>query len=122
MELDITHMIKDSDDMPLLSGSIAELGNSAAAITWRNSVAYGKAHPLLTDEAARDEARRYFADFGAWDADEIASWSDAELDGLVTQYIAGSIREMESLGDRYEQECGNVYRGDDGRWYFYLGS
>lgn len=39
MELDITHMITDADDMPMLSGSRAELGQDAGSITWNNSKA-----------------------------------------------------------------------------------
>jgi hypothetical protein len=128
MELDITHMIDDSDKMPTLSGSRAELGNNAGKITWRNSLAYGKAHPLLKTDADKDEARKYFKGFGAWSKEEIAAWSDDELQALVCQYIAGDIREMESA-DSYEEYQkgaeagrygGRLYKGDDGRFYFSL--
>ena len=129
MELDVTHMMDDSDDMPTLSGSIAELGNGAAKFTWNNSKAYAANHPLLSDEAARDEARQYFKGFGAWSEDEIAAWSELELNALVCQYIAGDIREMERFDsdEAYQaaaesgQVSGHLSKGDDGRWYFYLG-
>lgn len=129
MEIDVTHMIEDADDMPTLSGSVAELGKDAGKITWANSLEYAKAHPLLADDDARDEARGYFKGFGAWSKEEIAAWSDAELEALVSQYIAGSIREMEAFDtdDEYAEASregrvsGCLYKGDNGRWYFYLG-
>ncbi len=42
MEIDITHMMEDSDDMPMLSGSVCELGDNAGRMTWNNSVKYAK--------------------------------------------------------------------------------
>jgi len=129
MELDVTHMIEDADDMPILSGSMAELGSNAATITWNNSKAYAETHRLLTDDDMRDKARAYFKGFGAWSAEEIAAWSDLELDALVTQEVAANIREME----RFESDedylaaaeqgtvSGSLYKGDDGRWYAYIG-
>jgi hypothetical protein len=50
MELNVTHMVDNADDMPLLSGSQAELGKHAGKITWQNSVAYGRISPLLTTD------------------------------------------------------------------------
>lgn len=124
MELDITHMM--DDDMFELSGSIAERGANAGAETWANSIEYAKAHPLLKDDEEREEARRFFKGFGAWDEEKIAAWSDVELEALVSQYIAGSIRETEGY-DSFEEyqeanDGGNcIYKGDDGRWYAYIG-
>jgi hypothetical protein len=129
MELDVTHMVKASDEMPMLSGSIAELGQNAGSFTWNNSVEYGRHNPLLSDETALDAARDFFKGFGAWTDDEIAGWSNADLQGLVCQFVAGDIREMESA-DSYEEYqegaergtySGRLYKGDDGSWYFYLG-
>ena len=129
MELDITHMVDDCDDMPTLSGSQAELGPDAGKITWNNSLAYAAKHLLLTDEAMRENARRYFKGFGAWSADEMAAWSDAYLNALVTQEIASRIREMEHFDSDEEyqkaaeqgQVSGMIYKGDNGRWYAYIG-
>ncbi len=134
MELDITHMIEASDAMPMLSGSCAELGQEAGKITWNNSLEYAKAHPLLADDDAREEARQYFAQFGAWTEDEIEAWSNDELEALVSQYIAGDIRELEMFDTHEEYQeaakrgevSGNIYMAGDENggehWYFYLGS
>jgi hypothetical protein len=46
MEIDVTHMIAGKDDMPILSGSVMELGDDAGTITWNNSKAYGAERPL----------------------------------------------------------------------------
>jgi hypothetical protein len=75
-ELDVTHMIDDADDYPVMSGSIAELGSNASKITWNNSVAYGRNRPLLTTDELRDAARSHFREYGAWTQDEIAAWSE----------------------------------------------
>lgn len=129
MELDVTHMVEAADDMPMLSGSAMELGQDAGRITWNNSVAFGREHPLLATDDMRDEARAHFREYGAWSEEEIAAWSEEELQGIMCQDVAAAIREMEH-DDTYEdylERCeqgscsGRLYRGDDGRWYFYLG-
>jgi len=130
MELDVTHMVDDSDHMPLLSGSRAELGDNASKITWNNSITYGTDHPLLATDEAREAARDHFADYGAWSREEIDAWSEEELQAITCQEAASAIREMEHA-DSYEdfmegveagRYSGRLYRGNDGRWYLYLGS
>jgi hypothetical protein len=129
MELDVTHMVNDADNMPMLSGSRAELGQDAGAITWNNSKAYAAENLLLTDDTARQQARDFFKGFGAWSEEEIAAWTDLDLEALVCQFIAGDIREMEGYETETEyreaseqgQVSGHLYTGDNGRWYFYLG-
>lgn len=130
MELDVTHMVTDADSMIELSGSRAEHGQDAGSITWNNATNYGWEHPLLTNVAMLDAARTYFKGFGAWSEEEIAAWSDAELQALACQDVANAIREMEVAEDYedYLRLCeqgtcsGSLYKGDNGRWYFYMGS
>lgn len=85
---------------------------------------------LKTDEE-RDAARAHMREYGAWDAEEIAAWSEDELQGIIVQDVASAIREMEVAGGdyaEYERLCeegtcsGRLSRGDNGRWYFYLGT
>lgn len=129
-EIDVTHMVEDCDNMVSLSGSRAEWGQDAGKFTWNNSVEYGKERPLLTTEDERDEARQHFREYGAWSEDEIAAWSEDELQGITCQDVAAAIREMESAEDYadYVKGCergtysSHLYKGDNGRWYFYLGS
>jgi hypothetical protein len=130
MEIDVTHMVEDRDIMFELSGSKMEHGQDAGRITWNNSVEYGKDKPLLATEEAKEIARAHFREYGAWSKEEIAAWSDEHLQAITVQDVAAGIREMEVADtyEEYQQLCedgtcsGRVYRGDGGRWYFYLGS
>lgn len=130
MEIDVTHMVADADNMVSLSGSRMEHGQDAGRITWDNSKAYGADHPLLTTDEMRDAARAHFREYGAWDAEEIAAWSEDELQAITCQDVAAAVREMEIAedADDYARLCeegtlsGRLYRGDAGRWYFYLGT
>ena len=135
MEIDVTHMVEDADSMIALSGSRAEHGQDAGRITWNNSINYGKDRPLLTSDEMRDAARAHFREYGAWSQEEIDAWSEEELQGITCQDVAAAIREMEVCGTgedfdaaEYERLCevgtlsGKLFRGDSGRWYFYLGT
>lgn len=128
MELDITHMINDSENMCMLSGSVNELGNSAAKLTWSNSIVYSTHHPLLIDRDAINEAKRYFETFGAWSKEELTEMSDTEIQALTIQCVAGDIREMEGYTfEEYQkasengQVSGRITKGDNGKFYYYLG-
>ena len=128
MEIDVTCMVKDADKMRFLSGSVAELGNNAGSITWNNSKDYASAHPLLRDDQIED-AKDYFAQYGAWSKLEIEAWSAHEVQALLTQEVASCIREMTNYDteEDYQQavEKGqvsqNLYQGDNGAWYYYMG-
>lgn len=130
MELDITHMVEDAESMVELSGSRMEHGANAGRITWNNSKEYGAAHPLLTNDEMREAARSHFRGYGAWSEAEIAAWSEDDLQAITCQEAAAQIREMEVAGGdpaEYERLCeagtlsGRVYKGDDSRWYLYIG-
>lgn len=130
MEIDVTHMVEDADSMFNLSGSRAEHGQDAGELTWNNSVAYGHDRPLLTSDAMRDAARAHMKEYGAWSEDEIAAWSEDELQGIICQDVACAIREMEVAEDydAYVKLCeagtcsSRLFKGDNERWYFGLGS
>lgn len=126
MEIEVTNMVNDSDYMPYLSGSVAELGDRAGALTWDNSQDYAKQSPLLKPEQC-DEAREYFASMGF--GDDARGWSDAEVQAAMIQDVASAIREMEDYSS-YEsyteaQESGqvssNLFQSSDGRWFYYVG-
>lgn len=130
MEINITHMVNDADEMPMLSGSAFELGDNAGTLTWNNSQDYAKAHPLLSTPEQIQEAREYFREFGAWSKEEIEAWSEAEVQALIVQDIASSIREMEAYDtwEHYQdasekgQAAGRIDKDDDNQFYFYMGS
>jgi len=128
MEIDIT--ILKEQDCQILSGSIAELGENAGPYTWNNNLELAEEYPLVTD-ANRQEIRDHFGEYGAWDDEEIANWSDQELAALVLQEGAAEMREFEELceGDWAEydrlssegQISGRLSQGSDGKIYIYIG-
>lgn len=117
-------MINDSDTMPTLSGSINELGSNAASYTWNNSKDYAANNPLLKTKDEISYARKYLLSLGAsWTEEELSP--EIEVQALITQLIAGDIREYlnyESY-EEYEQASHNgqvsglIFKNDD--QYFY---
>lgn len=130
MELDVTHMVEDADNMIALSGSRAEHGENASRITWANSMLYGHIYPLLKTDDERDAARAHFKEYGAWTADEIDKWSEDELQGMACQEVAAQIRQMACATDYEDYQrlseagivSGRLHRDDHGKWFCYFGS
>jgi hypothetical protein len=131
LELDITHMIEDSDRMYYLSGSRMEHGDNAGQITWDNSKDYAEEHPLLKDDQI-ETARDYFKEYGAWSDEERSQWSPIEVQALVIQSVAADIREMEHYSSILEWRraskngacSSNIFYARDEnkqrRWYYSL--
>lgn len=90
--VNVTCLVTDLDPAEL-SGSVAERGPNAGPETWTNALDASDALTIEDPAAVRD----FFADFGAWDDEEIAAWTPAELAALVLQYAAGDLREVQSL-------------------------
>lgn len=126
-ELDITHLVEDSDSMIDYSASHRELGENAGRITWQNAVESATDSPLVTDPDQLQECRDYFAEFGAWAEEDLAAMSDEEINALLLQFIAGAIRERQhyvdsdEMDDYEERLGGRIYQGDDGRHYYHVG-
>lgn len=128
MEINVTLIL--AQDCKHLSASQAELGPYAGEITWKNCLALATGNPIVTDEN-RDDVRDHFRKCGAWDREEIESWTDIELSALVWQEAAASCREFREYakGDlaRYRElseagsVCGRFWITDDGQAIFYLG-
>ncbi len=137
MEIDITRFVKTVEPCEF-SASKMEFGDNAAKITWENAKREASESPLIT-ENDREDFERWASEFGAWNKEEIEAWSMDECNALLIQYISHDLRELESLcysdDDEYGIDWeharglsddgvigGNVYKGDDGRLYFYMGS
>jgi hypothetical protein len=131
MEINITSFVTNQDPYEY-SASRCELGENAASITWNNALA---ADTLLTTPEQIEALREYVKGFGAWSREEIAAWSDKQCNALFVQLISGDLREAgfdnveldEFDWQEYEerQQAGsissNVFRGNDGQVYYYLG-
>jgi hypothetical protein len=133
VEINITKFFDEAEPFEY-SASMFERGANAGPETWASALeaATTREWPLLNHESEYEALRDWFAEFGAWEEEEIAAWSNAEIEALLIQLISGDIREMESLcGDDWEEyerlseagTCGGrMYRGDNGQIYFYVGS
>ena len=135
MEIDITSFFESADAFEF-SASRAERGQNAGPETWANALEEGASSPLLTTEAQLEALRSHMRGYGAWEKSEIEAWSPTECNALFIQLISGDMREsgldqIEIDDDKawrdYEKGAedgrysGSIYRGDDGRVYYYLG-
>ncbi len=133
MEINITRFFNEAYPSDY-SASVAEIGNNAGADTWRAACDDSADYMMLDDDDKRQAFREYVKGFGAWDDEEIAEWSDIELNALLLQMISGEIREFRELADSDWQQwqelaergqvTGNLYSGSlstDGKVYYYIG-
>jgi hypothetical protein len=116
MEINITKLVK-ANNPQLYSASIAEIGNNAGPLTWNRALSDGMDLVGITDPDQLEELREYFAAFGAWDEDEINTWTIQKMNALLLQDIAGTIRE----NGLNNPEFNSVFQDDDGEWYYYVG-
>jgi hypothetical protein len=130
MEINITSFFNNARHADY-SASVAEIGDNAGTITWRNALEDSPKWNLLDTEEKRDAFREYVKGFGAWSDDEIAGWSNVELNALFVQFVAGDVREgferdADNLWENYYTLCeegrvsGNLFRDDNGQIYYYL--
>ena len=119
------------------SASAAEIGADAGRATWGAACDDSDDYPeLLATDEAREAFRAFVRDSGGWTHDEINAWSDSELRALLIQWISGDAREAfphaRTAADvtpehwaEYESDdsaCHRLFRADDGRVFFYIGS
>lgn len=132
MQIDITTLSEMSAFG--LSHSIAEGGMNAGKNTWENSKAEAERNPVLNTPEKIQAMRDYARSFGAWSDEEINAWSDTEINALLLQMIAADCRELgaDCLAEIDWEEAeemqsegrapSNLFRGDNGKIYFYLGN
>lgn len=129
MEIIVTKYVVDHENAKYYSASQAELGEDAGKITWENALDRVEEEPLVTTEEEIQECKDYLKSFGAWDAEEIAAWSDQEVNALMLQEISGCIREMKAFKSykQYEKAAergtvsGRLFKS--GReWFYYVGN
>ena len=131
MQINITRFFKEADAFDI-SRSQAEAGKNAGPESWVNAMAEAAESPMLTTPEQLDALRDHVKGFGAWDADEIAAWSDEECNALFIQRVAGDMREAGLDSDPDEEAWqahesnengrGTISRGTDGEMYYYLGN
>lgn len=92
MELNITRPF-GAAGMIDYSASAAEIVQDAGAVTWKAACDDSAEYMMLDTEEKRVAFREHVAGFGAWEPEEVTRWSDAELNALLLQMIAGDVRE-----------------------------
>jgi hypothetical protein len=132
MQIEITTLLEM--DCFTLSHSAYEGGENAGQNTWNASKKEAENTPLLNTPEKLQAMRDFARESGGWNQEEIAEWSDNELNALFLQWIAGDVREFgaDSLDEIDWEEAekmqskgqapSNIFKGDDGRIYFYLGN
>ncbi len=133
MELNITHLFtEESPFSPFdCSNNRATLGDNAGQLTWQASCETAAQITLLDTDDKRQEFRDWVKEFGAWSVEEIAAWSDTELNALLLQFIAGDVREAFGDSDVSEWDwadyevraergsiSSNLFKADDGSIYY----
>jgi hypothetical protein len=130
MDVDITRFVRaNRGDMDRYSDSIGRSGlQDIGRITWRNALdAMASESDWLTTDL--DALRNHFADYGAWEREELAAMSGTELNALLVQFVAGDWQEREDARERgraelraWEEGFGGRLTGGRGRWYYYVGT
>ena len=92
LEIDVSFLLED--EASNYSASRAELGDNAGKITWNNALDASDKITLTPEEI--QEAKDYIRTWGAWDDEEIDSWTDVETKALIIQSAAGDYRELEN--------------------------
>lgn len=90
MEIKITNFFNDAEPSDF-AASRMELGDDAGRITWANACAHTP--PLLSDEEELEAMRCWAKASGGWDAEEIAAWTDTEVNALFVQLVSSVMRE-----------------------------
>jgi hypothetical protein len=134
MEIDTTDFFNNRDPSDF-SASRAEAGKNAPSLTWAAALAEAADSPLLQTEDQIEALRDHMRGYGAWEPEEIDAWDAAHCNALFIQLVAGDIRDagISDASDEKEwadyqkrakngQCSGAIYRGDNGRVYYYLGN
>ena len=102
LEIDVSFLLEcDASDF---SASQFERGPNAGKITWANACEACHLINLTPEEILA--AKEYIKTWGAWEDDEIDSWSEGETKALIVQYAAGGYREAEFC--QLMDEDGNI--------------
>lgn len=132
MEIDIT-TLSDMNAFPPFHSAM-EGGPDAGRNAWQAAKEIAQEKFILNTPEKLAAMREFAAESGGWTREEIADWPDSEVNALFLQWIAGDVRELgaDSLAEidwneaEEQQSAGqaasNLFRGDDGKIYFYLGN
>ena len=98
------------------SNNAATLGESCGRLTWENALRIaekGNAWCLTPVPDACEGMQEWARETGAWDAEEIAKWSDAECLALFVQNVASELRDHLDVDNSDLEECVAKYAATD---------
>jgi len=101
-----------------------ERGNYAGKGSYSHAVKTTEEFSVVNAET-RATLEEFFAEFGAWDMEEIQEWSDAELNGVCLQLIASDYKEWVYAQENDCEDGGRFYDASqttDGEYYYYFGN
>ena len=128
MEINITQLV--NEDLFQFSHSRAEGGQNAGENTWQ--AAMNGPRPLLDSEEKLQAMREWARSSGGWTKEEIAEWSENEIQALFLQLVSGDVREAgadcleEIEWGEYQNESergrvsGRLYKSGD-EYFIYIG-
>tara|TARA_R110000787_G_scaffold259267_1_gene364585 strand:+ start:138 stop:491 length:354 start_codon:yes stop_codon:yes gene_type:complete len=95
-----------------------------AQVTWENAKDEWELDNRIINKTHVEELRDHFAEYGAWEREEIEAWDLSELNALVIQEIAGDIFEHgePSKDEPKDDEWRKIFYGTDNQFYIYLGN
>lgn len=113
LEIDITSLL-ENNQFPL-SHSVAEGGDMAGKNTWQAALSQAEETPLLDSEEKLEAMREFALSSGGWDAEEIAAWTDQEVNALFLQWIAGDVRQCPAKleGVIFEEREGQFWHSSE---------
>lgn len=111
MEINITRFYNEAAPMDY-SASVAEIGPDAGPSTWRAALDDAPDYNMLDTDDKREAFRTYVKSFGAWEDEEIAAWTDLDLNALFIQMVSGDMR---------NNEAERIFVGDDKQVYYSIG-
>lgn len=98
MEINITRFFNEACPRDY-SASVAEIGKDAGIATWSAACEDSADYMMLDTEEKREAYRDHARGYGGWEDEEIASWSDVELNALFIQDISAELREFRELAN-----------------------
>lgn len=95
MEIKITQLFNIIFEYGLMdfSASVAEIGSNAGPETWQNANEFVKYEKIVFNAEQIQAIKHHFAQYGAWENDEITNWSNDETIALLVQEISAQLRE-----------------------------
>ena len=138
MEIDVTDIVAEMTPLTARAVSGGWWGadpdpDSRKHRAWQEALRLASKHPVLNHREDQAAMRAHLRGFGAWEEEELADMTTEVLMALLVQLIAGDMYEGELHAEsteedwaRYEQDGHdgrvpwNLFRGDDGRFYYDL--